>query len=118
MEQGQPLLGPVLGKERVKWMHYALFFNTAFFHSFRMRIRDFHALSREKPYDENGDCLQTSDIILFHQTLSKRALVAVNTVNLPSHTYIPKEMLTYEACPKSIQLYFFPEKPVTAAWQI
>jgi hypothetical protein len=25
---------------------------------------------------------------------------------------------THEACPKSIQLYFFPEKPVTAGWQI
>jgi hypothetical protein len=24
----------------------------------------------------------------------------------------------YEACPKSIQLYFFPEKPVMAGWQI
>jgi hypothetical protein len=25
----------------------------------------------------------------------------------------------YEACrPKSIRLYFFPEKPVTAGWQI
>jgi hypothetical protein len=24
----------------------------------------------------------------------------------------------YEACPKSIRLYFFPEKPVMAGWQI
>jgi hypothetical protein len=24
----------------------------------------------------------------------------------------------YEACPKSIRLYFFPEKLVTAGWQI
>jgi hypothetical protein len=25
---------------------------------------------------------------------------------------------TYESCPKSIRLYFFPEKPVAAGWQI
>jgi hypothetical protein len=24
----------------------------------------------------------------------------------------------YEGCPKSIRLYFFPEKPVMAGWQI
>lgn len=51
---------------------HALFFNTAFFQYFRMRIRDFHALSMEKPYDGNGDCLQKSSFILFHRKLSKR----------------------------------------------
>jgi hypothetical protein len=27
-------------------------------------------------------------------------------------------LVKYEACPKSIRLYFFPEKPVMAGWQI
>jgi hypothetical protein len=39
--------------------------------------------------------------------------------NLLLYEIQPKMFLTvYEACPKSIQLYFFPEKPVTAGWQI
>jgi hypothetical protein len=29
-----------------------------------------------------------------------------------------KNSTKYEACPKSIRLYFFPEKPVMAGWQI
>jgi hypothetical protein len=33
-------------------------------------------------------------------------------------TYCCFGVLKYEACPKSIRLYFFPEKPVTAGWQI
>jgi hypothetical protein len=46
-------------------------------------------------------------------------------LGLPSGHYWPAAVfsehiffLLYEACPKSIRLYFFPEKPVMAGWQI
>jgi hypothetical protein len=35
-----------------------------------------------------------------------------------TYEYVDAVMYMYEACPKSIRLYFFPEKPVTAGWQI
>jgi hypothetical protein len=70
-EKVQPFFRTGTGKMKGQVDAHGLFFNTAFFHYFRMQIRDFHALSREKPYDGNGDCLQKSSFLPFHRRLSK-----------------------------------------------
>jgi hypothetical protein len=87
------------GKMKGQGDVHALFFHTAFFHSFRMRIRDFHALSREKPYDGNGDCLPSP--VLFHSIKDYRRELQ-ESISCSEYcgfcpliyTYIPRKKLT------------------------
>jgi hypothetical protein len=50
---------------------------------------------------------------IFYQALNPRMKSLSQQEKLTRVATLP-----YEACPKSIRFYFFPEKPVTAGWQI
>jgi hypothetical protein len=59
--------------------------------------------------------------VLYHFTIIHAQSVPEGKVNIQGGHIIchsKQRKCVYEACPKSVRLYFFPEKPVKAGWQI